>query len=1070
MKFSHITSLSKISSCTPLLWGLSSLLGGCSLQSKPLAEGATRIPLEFSSSSESPALWLQKTLGFQQEETSTDYDPTQISFDKLTCFFVNVVGTGIPSKQSGDSAAEIASRIAAVESSRSSCSYPGIVSSLLPKSSSERYIDIFIPTGKVRTIQLLGVTSKDSVCDTGSDFWTILKAYDQVRANKETLRYAKAVVLGQTSVLMDRVTREISINGNGQDGQNALLSSCGKTGMDPVNNYWGFSQDSIFDQMIIDRLATEEAAAAALAVGENSSNSSNPSPSASPSSSPSPSPSPSSSPYPLIYSSAYVSSQIEVYGIYFSNISSLTIGGTSCYSFSVLDSGSKITCAGSSPVLGSYNVSVSNSNGSYSLDGALNIYANSINFITGGVDNSGNGVSSLNEPEDIYFYNNGADNLAIIADTGNHCVRLATLTGSTPVLRSEIGQCGPSRFGNYPSTNTNTPALATGAQFNRPNALARLLTHYLFVADAGNKQIKVINLGATGGPEVVEVIGKSGGSYFGEDGVSVGAVLSLRNWKIAGEITDIAAYGVDTLYVSEIRASGRGYVHKIQFSGSGIFDFANSTVVSTFRNESVSDTQLGAEGIGYVKSPIKLAADNATGAIFIADASSGQMIRMYASDHSLSNFFTDTSDVPLISGMSIYSGSLFFSVGRRHVVKYVYTANATPIYTLFGVSDDGGITEGSYSGAKTFSPAGIHCGYLINGAYCWVAEKDLNRIRVVDNFGASSSSIIGDSVTYSPRAQPGNSMTGKLGLATDIAYFQDWMYFALPHEKAVGKVDLRNTGPDIAIAFNSNTSSFPAGYAPEQIEILEGSGYMMVASLGVSQVQLLATDIVGAATYGLAALPKDCVPNDMVAAFRSGTLWDLFVAIPVCGGYTNGRILKFTVDPMNSGVNYVADVTPSGFGVPGALTIHPYAGVAQVIATDLINNNVIRFPVSDNVPTTKLIIAGSSSGNSGNNDSANPLSATFRKLSSVTSDGINLYFGDTGNSRLRQMRYANTVGSFLNGSVTHLFGDPTESQMYETSVTSIGSTGSSGARSMRYVKDKGLYFLTRRGTAILLLK
>lgn len=122
-------------------------------------------------------------------------------------------------------------------------------------------------------------------------------------------------------------------------------------------------------------------------------------------------------------------------------------------------------------------------------------------------------AAQLNSPTGISFDNNNKN--LVIADTGNHCIRMILLT--TTVITTVAGTGGSGGF-------SGDGGLATAATLSSPTgASIKLANKDLYIADTGNNRVRFVN-GTTGTISTFAGTGIAG--YSGDGGLATMAEVS----------------------------------------------------------------------------------------------------------------------------------------------------------------------------------------------------------------------------------------------------------------------------------------------------------------------------------------------------------------------------------------------------------------------------------------------------------------------------------------------------------------------------------------------------------------
>ena len=152
---------------TSLVFGLVTfaLTASCSLEPKneqskikviiPGTKGAPQF-VSLSSSPNQPSI----------RTTSGIFYPPPTSVTSFDCYYLNIIGPGIPSRILNEAEVNPDALLPSLYAGTSPCSYPGIVSKPVPVLAGEQIINIQVPVGGARIIQLMGATTSA----TGNDF------------------------------------------------------------------------------------------------------------------------------------------------------------------------------------------------------------------------------------------------------------------------------------------------------------------------------------------------------------------------------------------------------------------------------------------------------------------------------------------------------------------------------------------------------------------------------------------------------------------------------------------------------------------------------------------------------------------------------------------------------------------------------------------------------------------------------------------------------------------------------------------------------------------------------------
>ncbi len=177
-------------------------------------------------------------------------------------------------------------------------------------------------------------------------------------------------------------------------------------------------------------------------------------------------------------------------------------------------------------------------------------------------------------------------------------------------------------------------------------------------------------------------------------------------------------------------------------------------------------------------------------------------------------------------------------------------------------------------------------------------------------------------------------------------------------------------------------------------------------------------------TTGLAAaqayLASITVTKLILGGSIQGTALTSLANVTTLAGNTNTP-LTYTTDPTAGSVMVTATGANASFNQPTGLTTD---GTSLFVAD--YRNNVIRKIDITNGPNYGMVtrLAGSPAGVAGNANSSviTPDSATFNLPSAVTTDGTFVYVADTGNNTIRKVEIATGIVSLVAGSTASIVG------------------------------------------------
>jgi uncharacterized protein (TIGR03437 family) len=229
-----------------------------------------------------------------------------------------------------------------------------------------------------------------------------------------------------------------------------------------------------------------------------------------------------------------------------------------------------------------------------------------------------------------------------LSDTGNHRVRKISTSGVITTIAG-TGVAGFSGDGGPAAT----------AQLNLPYGLATDLAGYLYVADYGNDRVRRIGLDGL----IVTVAGNGTQGSTGDGGAATGAqLLSPRN---------VAVDAVGNFYFSEFHG------HRVRkVTPGGIISTVAGTGVAGFSGDGFQAVN------AQLDLPAGLALDR-LGALYIADSGNGR-VRKILTGGIISTYLGDPLKIPLGTPVAVavdMAGTLFVADSGNRVV-YSYTVAA----------------------------------------------------------------------------------------------------------------------------------------------------------------------------------------------------------------------------------------------------------------------------------------------------------------------------------------------------------------------------------------------------------
>jgi hypothetical protein len=293
---------------------------------------------------------------------------------------------------------------------------------------------------------------------------------------------------------------------------------------------------------------------------------------------------------------------------------------------------------------------------------------------------------------------------AYVADSGNHCIRVVSPTGTVSTLAGN---------GNVGFAN----GVGTSALFNNPKGVAVDSSGNVYVADSGNHRIRVVSPSGS-----VSTLAGSGSQGFAN-----GAGLGAQFYSPFG----VAVDSVGTVYVADYN---NHRIRVISPSGS----------VSTLAGSGSQGFANGAGPVAQFYNPSGVAVDSA-GNVYVADYNNHR-IRVVSPSGTASTLagsgvggFADgvgpAAQFYLPYGVAVESaGNVYVADSNNQRIRVVSPSSGI-VSTLAGCGS-AGFTNGAGPVAQFYNPAGVA---VDNASNVFVAEYDNFLIRklVFTTIGAS---------------------------------------------------------------------------------------------------------------------------------------------------------------------------------------------------------------------------------------------------------------------------------------------------------------------------------------------
>ncbi|MBI5529017.1 MAG: SMP-30/gluconolactonase/LRE family protein [Deltaproteobacteria bacterium] len=343
-----------------------------------------------------------------------------------------------------------------------------------------------------------------------------------------------------------------------------------------------------------------------------------------------------------------------------------------------------------------------------------------------GKDDGDGAASSFDTPQALSV---GPDGTVFVADTGNHCIRAITFDALTAeaTVSTFAGLCGTPGSANA----ANPP----DARFSGPAGIAVDADGRVFVADAGNAKIRVID--AQDGVSDYVAIPQSALRSLAVDEFGylfvTDAAGSLRQISATKAITTLIGGLFDPLGL----AIGKGSSAYVAEQGAGVIRKVN---LSNGSSALAAGTGVSPPGEGDLNLPLAfptgVAVDETDDTVFIADTVAHRLKLL--ENWKLKNIGGDGTassedglfDLP--SRVLYSGGDLVVSDSRAHCVKKVKLNSTTGEWktsALVGKCGSSGNADGAAAAARLSSPTGLAAG---EGGAILIADTGNHCVRAFD--------------------------------------------------------------------------------------------------------------------------------------------------------------------------------------------------------------------------------------------------------------------------------------------------------------------------------------------------
>ena len=643
-------------------------------------------------------------------------------------------------------------------------------------------------------------------------------------------------------------------------------------------------------------------------------------------------------------------------------------------------------------------------------------------------------------------------------------------TAITPLSPTSSGVAGPAYSG--------TP-VTLGSGFSGPTGVAMDASGNLYIADRGNKEVKMIPAGSNT-PQVI------GSGFNAPNGVAVDA---------AGDVY-VADYGANAIY--KIPAGNgtpvtisSGFNHP---TGVAV-DAAGDVYVADYNNNAVKKIPAGSTapqviGSGFSQ-PAGVAVD-AQGNVYVADKGNNAVKMIPVGSNTpqvIGSGFIDPFGVAVDASGNVYVGDF-----GNNQVKEIPAGSNTPAVVGSGFSDPYGVAadgagnvyvaDNAHNAVKQIKPVG---GFYI-GPFLPPGLSFNNTTGMLSGTPTASSPAVNYTVTAYNAAGSGTSTLGiTVNGPPNVSYASPQTY-----NIGVAVTPLSPTSNGVAAAGYNSTPvvlgsgfSGPTGVAGDAAgdvyvadrgnklvkKIPAGNGTPVIISSGFGQPYGVAVDATGdlyVADYGASAIYKVAAGSNTRVTIGSGFKTPTGVAIDAAGDVYVADYGNNAVKKIPAGSNTPA-VIGSGFSEPAGIAVD---AAGNVYVADRANNAVKKIPEGSNTPViigsgfnNPIGVAVDASGNVyvgdyGNNQvkmipsgSNTPvvIGSGFSDPDGVAADGAgNVYVADNANNAVKQIKptCGYYIGPFLpaglafNNTTGILSGTPTASSPATTyTVTAYNAAG-----------------------------
>jgi hypothetical protein len=660
---------------------------------------------------------------------------------------------------------------------------------------------------------------------------------------------------------------------------------------------------------------------------------------------------------------------------------------------------------------------------------AYTTYSGVVTTFAGSVGNAGHAdgtgsAAQFNNPAGLTL--DSQDNL-YVADAGNNTIRKITSAGvvttvaGSPTDRSNLGRNGQIIL----------------ARFNAPNGVAVDSSNNIYVADAGNSEIRLIT--AAG---VVSTLAGSAGFRGLTDGVGSSAQFNIPE--------DLVLDSAGNLYVADTYNDA---IRKVTPSGQV------TTLAGLTGNLGSTD---GVNSQAQFNAPMGTAVDG-SGNVYVADTNNSTIRKIAASGvvTTLAGAATDIGSTDGTGAAALFdrmegaavdsAGNIYVADSGNNTIRMITPAGV--VSTLAGMAGTTGSTDGTGTAARFIFPTGV---IADNSGNVYVADAVNNTIRKITSGGVVTTLAGSAGVTGSA---DGTGTAALFSLPSDVAVDGSGnVYVADTNNSTIRKVT--STGVVTTLAGTSGVKGYLDGIGtaaqfdtPSGLSV-DSSGNVYVGDTNNNTIRLINSAGVVTTLAGS--------PNGIGYADGMGTAVRFNLPHRPAWDSAGGNL--YVAD---TGNNVIRKVTPAGVvttlagtwfagskgdsdGIGTAARFNEPQGVAvdssgNIYVGDTFNGTVRKIAPDGTVTT----LAGSIAGFGGDSDGKGSAALFYLPLGVAADSSSNVYVADAYNSTVRKITPDGTVTTLAGMARVRGSDDGTGSSAFFYKPSSVAVDGSGNV----YVAD-----------------